>query len=58
MASKTKQRKAVVKNKLTKMGRDRKKKLARLGTTPVFPIHVPERHGELIRSSGREPAAK
>ena len=49
MASNTKQRKTVVKNKRKKMGRARKRVLARDGSTPLFPIHHPERHAGLVR---------
>jgi hypothetical protein len=49
MASKTSQHKTVMRNKRKKMGRDRKRLLATKGSTPLFPIHHPERHAGLVR---------
>ena len=54
MASNTKQRKIVTKNKLKKQGRERKRAL-RKGSTPPFPIHDPERHAGL-KNGGSEAA--
>jgi hypothetical protein len=39
MASKTKKTEAKRKHKTRKVGLDRKKALAKNGSTPVFPIH-------------------
>ena len=49
MASKTKQHKTVMRNKRKKMGHERKRLLAKDGSTPLFPIHHPERHAGLVR---------
>ncbi|MCB9476773.1 MAG: hypothetical protein H6684_01625 [Deltaproteobacteria bacterium] len=39
MASNSKKKKAIRKHRDRRMGMDRKRRLARLGTTPKFPIH-------------------
>ena len=58
MASHTKQMKAVVKRKLTKMGKSRKRKLAQ-GTTPRFPIHLDDDPSAVLpQAPGSEPGDK
>ena len=42
MASNTKQTQSIRKRKHRKAGKERKRALRTKGTTPVFPIHVPE----------------
>ncbi|MCZ7582765.1 MAG: hypothetical protein M5R36_05190 [Deltaproteobacteria bacterium] len=41
MASNTKKTESIRKRKTRKQNKDRKKKLAREGSTPAFPIHPP-----------------
>ena len=46
MASNTKQTQSIRKRKHRKMGKERKRALRTHGSTPVFPIHVPEHNSD------------